>query len=150
MTAPTTPYALAISDLSVTYNAATEPRTAVAGVSLTVAAGTSVGLVGESGSGKTTVGNAVLRALPRGTEVEGSILIEGQETATLTEAEFQPLRWRKVSMVFQNALEALNPVYSIGDQLIDVMVRRGEASPPRERSYAPRNCSPTSTSIRVV
>ncbi len=120
---------LAITDLTVTYNAATDPRTAVAGVSLNVAAGSAVGLVGESGSGKTTVGNAVLRALPRGTEVTGSVVLEGQETATITEAEFQPMRWTVVSMVFQNALEALNPVYSIGDQLIDVMVRRGGATP---------------------
>ncbi len=132
----TRPDALSITDLTVTYNAATEPRTAVAGVSLNVAAGSAVGLVGESGSGKTTVGNAVLRALPRGTEVTGSVVLEGKETATITESEFQPMRWTVVSMVFQNALEALNPVYSIGDQLTDVMVRRGGATPKDAKARA--------------
>lgn len=117
-TSPVEPDAvLDVRDLRVWHAGAAEP--AVDGVSLQVRAGEIVGLAGPSGCGKTTLGYAILRLLPDGAHVEGAIRVCGQEAGALP-------RWRHASMVFQSALNALNPVLTVRAQLDDVVRGRGE------------------------
>jgi len=93
---------------------------AVDGVDLAVQEGQTVGLVGESGSGKTMTGLSLLRLLPRpaGRIVSGSVRLDGAELLTLTEREMaRTVRGRRIAMIAQDPMTALNPVFSIGDQV---------------------------------
>ncbi len=91
-------------------------------VSFDVRRGEVLGVVGESGSGKSTLAQALLRILPApGVISGGSVRFEGQELLALSERELRAVRWRRISMVFQSALDALNPVLSIGAQLVDTL-----------------------------
>jgi peptide/nickel transport system ATP-binding protein len=122
---PGTEPALSLSGVSVSYAIDGRFREAVQDISLEVARGSTLGLVGESGSGKTTVAQMIMRSLPSAARVDsGSVCFHGRELSHLSEEEFRPLRWNKLAMVFQNALEALNPVLSVGHQLVDALIRR--------------------------
>ncbi|GAA1932610.1 dipeptide ABC transporter ATP-binding protein [Kitasatospora viridis] len=106
---------LRVQDLTVRYGA----TTAVDGLSFTLGAGRSLGLVGESGSGKSTVAAALLGLLG-GARVSGSIRLAGTEVTTAGEAELRALRGPKAAMVFQDALSALDPFWTVGDQIAEV------------------------------
>ena len=95
---------------------------AVNNVSFTVKKGEAVGLVGESGCGKTSIALALLRLLPEnGVIKEGEIHLNELELIGLSEEEMRKTRWRRISMIFQAAMNALNPVYKVGDQIIEAM-----------------------------
>ncbi|HEV8687966.1 MAG TPA: ABC transporter ATP-binding protein [Gaiellaceae bacterium] len=95
---------------------------AVDHVDLAIAPGEIVGLAGESGCGKSTIAHALLQILRFPAEVaEGSILFGGRDLATMREQELRRFRWRNVSLVFQSAMSALNPVMRVGDQFVDMM-----------------------------
>jgi peptide/nickel transport system ATP-binding protein len=104
---------------------------AVDGVDLTVATGETVGLVGESGCGKTMTSLAILRLLPKpgGRIVAGAIRLDGTDLTTLSEEEMaRNWRGRRISMVSQDPLTSLNPVFSIGDQVGAPIRHHGLAS----------------------
>src|SRR4051794_12079864 len=96
---------------------------AVEDVSFTLERGEALGLVGESGCGKTTAMLSLLRLLPHsGRIVGGEALFDGEDLFTLTTDEFRERRWRDLSMVFQGAMNALNPVRTIGDQVREAIL----------------------------
>jgi peptide/nickel transport system ATP-binding protein len=124
-----TPPALEIRDLSISYRAAGGDVLAVRGVDLDLHVGEVLGLVGESGSGKSTLGYGACRLLrPPAVITGGSVVYRGRrgggapiEVLNQSPRELQALRWREISIVFQSAMNALNPVLRIRDQIDDVL-----------------------------
>jgi peptide/nickel transport system ATP-binding protein len=95
---------------------------AVDGVDLDIRAGEVVGLAGESGCGKSTIANTVMQILrPPARLVSGSVLFKGDDLVGKSAEQLRRYRWRNVAMVFQSAMNALNPVMRIGDQFVDAM-----------------------------
>ncbi|MET1128592.1 MAG: ABC transporter ATP-binding protein [Thermoproteota archaeon] len=114
---------LEVEELRVYYYTDSGIVRAVDGASLTVDRGELVALVGESGSGKTTLAYAVMRLVPPpGRIVGGRITLSGINVLELPEEEVRKLRWRRVSMVFQGAMNSLNPVMRVGDQIAEVLL----------------------------
>ncbi len=120
------PPLLDIRNLSVEYLTPRGPLLAVDDVSLALKSGEVIGLAGESGSGKSTIAHSVLRILrPPALITGGQILFAGQDILDMSMADLEQYRWRDVSIVFQSAMNALNPVMRIRDQLMDVMLQHG-------------------------
>jgi peptide/nickel transport system ATP-binding protein len=104
-------------------------------VSLDVAPGEILGIAGESGSGKTTLAQAVLRILPPPAVISGGqVHFEGRDLLALGESELRAVRWQRISMVFQSAMDALNPVISIGEQITDTLLAHGAGSEEEARA----------------
>jgi len=97
---------------------------AVDGVSFSLDKGETLGIVGESGCGKSTLAWSLLRLVPPpGRIVAGSIRIDGKDIVPMREADVRrEIRWKRISMVFQGAMNALNPVFKIGDQIIEPLL----------------------------
>ena len=94
------------------------------GINLDVGAGRIVGVVGESGSGKSSLALALLRLLPGALRLSGHAVMDGADLAALPEAEMQHRRGRDIAMIFQDPATALNPLFTVGTQLADVLRRR--------------------------
>jgi len=111
---------------------------AVDGVSLSLRAGATLGVVGESGSGKSMTALSILRLLPSdaGRITAGQILFEGHDLLRLPEHELRALRGKSISMVFQEPMTALNPVYSVGRQIAEVLVLHEGMGPRAARARA--------------
>ncbi|MFZ5915435.1 MAG: ABC transporter ATP-binding protein [Chloroflexota bacterium] len=106
---------------------------AVEGVSFRLEQGRSLALVGESGCGKTTVMMALMRLLPEeGRIVSGQVLLEGRDLLDHSEAEMRRVRWCKVSMVFQGAMNALNPVRTVESQIVEALLLHSVAQGRRD------------------
>jgi len=117
---------LDVRDLSVRYLTARGQVRAVDKVSFNVQPGEVVGLAGESGSGKSTIAHALLRILhPPAVITGGQALFEGRDIMAMDDPELEAFRWSKISIVFQSAMNALNPVMKIRDQITDVMLHHG-------------------------
>ena len=115
-------YLLSIENLSVDYITDTEPVRAVNNISFGIHTGEIFGLVGESGSGKSTVVQAMMRILPPpGLISNGSVRINGEDILSASESNVKKFRWKQISIVMQSALNALNPVLSIREQISDVL-----------------------------
>ena len=91
-------------------------------VSFEIGPGEALGVVGESGCGKTTVALSILKILPRGGRIrKGKILFEGRDLVPLTNSEMRKIRWKGISIVFQGAMNAMNPVFKVGDQIVEAI-----------------------------
>ncbi|WP_200943463.1 ABC transporter ATP-binding protein [Aminobacter sp. DSM 101952] len=112
---------LRVENLSIAYSTARGPFHAVDDVSFEVKPGTNLGLVGESGCGKSTVIKALIGLQPDGTKVSGQALLDGQEILGLSERALQDVRWTKISLITQSAMNSLDPVYCIGDQICEAI-----------------------------
>ena len=123
---------LRVKDLRVYYTAGGEIINAVNGVNLEVRRGETLGLVGETGAGKTTIAKSIMRILPDPPAKigGGEIYLDGQE---LPEKKMREIRGKKISMIFQDPMTALNPVFTVGEQIEEVImlhekVNKGEAA----------------------
>ncbi|QLG61423.1 ABC transporter ATP-binding protein [Halorarum salinum] len=128
---------LSVGDLRVTFHADEGDVRAVDGVSFDVNRGEVVCLVGESGSGKTVTAEAITRLLPvPPAELEGEVRFDGQDLTTLPEATMREIRGARIAHVFQNPQGALNPVYTVGWQLVEAirLHRDVPAAAARERA----------------
>ncbi|RLE56340.1 MAG: ABC transporter ATP-binding protein [Thermoprotei archaeon] len=115
---------LKVTDLRLYYRTTRGIVRAVDGVSFDVREGEALALVGESGCGKTSIGISIMRLLPRNVHTyDGSIVFEGIELMKLSDEELnRKIRWRKISMVFQGAMNALNPVLQVGYQVAEPLI----------------------------
>jgi peptide/nickel transport system ATP-binding protein len=113
---------LVIDNLTTCYDTQQGKVQAVQNVSLSVDRGESIGIVGESACGKSTLGLSIMRAIPGGKIESGKILLEGKSLLDMTEKEFDTVyRWKQISMIFQGAMNSLDPVYTIEHQFLDVL-----------------------------
>jgi peptide/nickel transport system ATP-binding protein len=123
---------LELENLRVRYEVRGVKAPAVDGVDLSLRAGEALGLAGESGCGKSTLALACLGLLPRNATVEGSIRFQETEVVGAKPGRLRALRWAGISMVFQGAMSAFNPVKRVGDQVVEAIrlhesVSEGEA-----------------------
>ncbi len=113
---------LEVRNLRVSYKTYRGVLKVLSGVNLEIERGERVGIIGESGCGKTTTMRAIMRILPSNAIIEGGeILYDGKDILKMSENEFNSIRRRKFAMIFQDPTAALNPVFKVGDQLIDVL-----------------------------
>jgi peptide/nickel transport system ATP-binding protein len=113
---------LEVKNLKMYYSVRGGYVKAVDDVSFFLDRGATVGIVGESGCGKTSVALSIMSLLPvSGRILGGQVLFEGMDLLKLSREEMRKMRWRKISMIFQSAINALDPVYKVGDQLIEAL-----------------------------
>ncbi|HDN81683.1 MAG TPA: ABC transporter ATP-binding protein [Methanomicrobia archaeon] len=113
---------LEIKELEMSYRTSKGSVSAVDNVSFKIMKGESMGLVGESGCGKTSLGMCIMKLLPENARItNGKILFDGEDIVRKTEEEMRKIRWKGISMIFQAAMNALNPVYKVGDQIIEAI-----------------------------
>src|SRR5215213_3569175 len=112
---------LSVRDLHVTFPSEAGLVQAVRGLSFDLAAGESMAIVGESGSGKSVTSLAIMGLHPETTKITGSITLHGEELLSRNEESMSRLRGESISMIFQDPLSALTPVYSIGDQIVEAI-----------------------------
>src|ERR1700716_522497 len=122
---------LQVEDLSVQFNTDEGPVLAVDRMSFTVEPREVLALVGESGCGKSVTSMSILRLLPRLASVTGSIKLEGQELTSMSEASIREIRGRYISMIFQEPMTSLNPSFTVGFQIGEVL-RRHEGMTRRQ------------------
>lgn len=127
--------ALQIDNYALSYGTDAGDVRILTDISLTIARGEILGLVGESGSAKSSLANAIMRDLPgRVTHEAGGITLAGQSLTGATEAELQALRGKRIAMVFQNAALALDPVQTLGDHVVETLIRHENLSPEGART----------------
>lgn len=118
---------LEIKDLHVEYKTGRATANALNGINLTIEKGEALGLVGETGAGKTTIALSALKLLPKdvGKVTKGSIRFGDQSILDMSEKKLEEMRGNKISMIFQNPLSSLNPLFTVGEQ-ISMVLRRHE------------------------
>ena len=125
-----------VKGLTVDFAAGRKPVRAVSGVDLTLAKGEVLALLGESGSGKTVTMRALMRLLPRSARIGGQVRVAGRDVLALAPEELQAMRGPVVSMVFQEPGIALDPVYRLGDQIAEAVMRHEGVSRAQGRARA--------------
>jgi len=117
---------LIVEDLSTHYVTEKGHVHAVENVSFSLEDGESIGIAGESACGKSTLGLSMIRMVQGGKILSGRILVDGDSILDLSEDEFdKKQRWKKISMVFQGAMNSLDPVFTVSQQLSDVLKQHG-------------------------
>ena len=128
---------LNVENLAVELPAGADRLFAVEGVSFEIRAGETLAIVGESGSGKSMSANAVMGLLPPGTRVaQGIAKLDGVDLLRLDEAGFRAIRGRRIGMIFQEPMTALDPLMRVGDQITEVFEAHGALTPAERRARA--------------
>jgi peptide/nickel transport system ATP-binding protein len=128
---------LSVKDLSVRFVSRDWTVSAVNGVSFDLAAGEVVCIIGESGSGKSVTMRALMRLLPTDrSRISGNITIDGTDVLSLSERQLSAVRGAKISMIFQEPMTALDPVFTIGDQITETLMRHRRISRADARKRA--------------
>lgn len=128
---------LKVNNLQSYFYTATGVVKAVDGVSFSLDKGKTLGIVGESGSGKSVTSNTIMRLLPKnGKVVNGEILFEGKDIAKLKEKDMLKIRGQEISMIFQDPMTALDPVFRIGDQVMEVILAHHKMPKAEARKMA--------------
>jgi peptide/nickel transport system ATP-binding protein len=114
---------LEVENLSIGYDTRNGFLTAVDGVSFRLERGRSLGFVGESGCGKTTIGMGLMGLLPpNGSILSGRIVLDGEDLVQMSEEQLRDVRWRKIAMIFQAAMNAMNPVQRVDEQIAEAIL----------------------------
>ena len=128
---------LSVHNLTAVFDLPAGPAAAVDSVSFDIAAGETLGLVGESGSGKSVTALSIVRLLRApGRVAGGSVLLKGRDLQTLSEREMRAVRGAQIGFVFQEPMTALDPVYTVGDQIIEALRVHAVASGRAARARA--------------
>ena len=115
-----------ISDLSVDYKTSYGNIHALENIELELKDGESVGIAGESACGKSTLGLSIIKMLQGGKIISGKILFDGKSILDMSESEFDgTLRWKEISMIFQGAMNSLDPVFTIKQQFDEILKQHG-------------------------
>jgi peptide/nickel transport system ATP-binding protein len=128
---------LAVEHLTTVFDLVSGPAPAIDDVSFELDAGETLGLVGESGSGKSVTALSIMRlVLPPGRITSGTVLFNGRNLLELPERSMREVRGAQISLVFQEPMTALNPVFTVGDQLAEALLVHGRARRPEARELA--------------
>ncbi len=120
---------LEINNLKTNFTIKSGVVKAVNGVSFSLKKGETLGIVGESGCGKSTLALSIARLLPKeGQSIGGEVILEGIDLLKLSEEELRQKRWKDFSIVFQGAMNALNPVMKVGEQIAEVIILHEKCS----------------------
>jgi len=129
----TTGPVLQVKDLTMHYQTRQGTVKAVDGISFELARGEVLGLVGESGCGKTSIAVTLMKLLPdNALIIKGQVLLDGQDLMTMDNSTLRKYRWRRISMIFQAAMNSLNPVHRVGDQIIEAIEAHDMAATTKE------------------
>jgi peptide/nickel transport system ATP-binding protein len=127
---------LEVQNLSIAYRTRKGVLKAVDNVSFSLEAGRSLGLVGESGCGKTTIGMALMGLLPKNGQVTGGgIRLAGRDLLSLSRQQWREVRWQEIAMIFQAAMNALNPVQRVGEQIAEAILTH-HPQMPRAQAFS--------------
>lgn len=129
---------LEVEDLVVSFQTPSGPLRAVDGVSFQLEAGKTLGIVGESGSGKTVSALSIIRLIqePQGRIERGRIILNGDDILKKSASEMRHIRGRQISMIFQEPMTSLNPVFTVGDQIREAILLHQHVS----RTEAHKRC----------
>lgn len=126
---------LEVDDMSVEFHTPSGVVHAVSHVTFHLKQGEILGIVGESGSGKSVTANAIMRLLPDTAKITGSIKLNGRDIMSIPNREFNKIRGKDIAMIFQDPMTSLNPLYTVGNQLVETlklhMGLKGEAARKR-------------------
>ena len=128
---------LKVKDLKTYFFTASGVSKAVDGVSFTLKKGQTMGIVGESGSGKSVTASSVIRLLPKiGKIVDGSIKFEGRDIRNLSKKELLNFRGKDIAVIFQDPMTSLDPVFKIGNQMVEMICAHQKVSKQEARKMA--------------
>jgi oligopeptide/dipeptide ABC transporter ATP-binding protein len=133
---PDSDVVLEVQDLTVGFPTEDGLVKAVRGVSYEVRRGEALGIVGESGSGKSVTSLAVMGLLPRTAKITGSARVLGQEVLKLNDDQLSKIRGKRISMIFQDPLTSLNPVYTVGHQIAEAVLVHNDLPGSRAQQRA--------------
>jgi oligopeptide/dipeptide ABC transporter ATP-binding protein len=127
---------LEVEGLTVTFPTDAGPVRAVSDVWFHVKEGETLAVVGESGSGKSVTGLSLMGLHPKSTRIEGSVRFEGRELLGLKENAWRALRGRDIAMIFQDPMTAMNPVFTVGDQIVEMLREHAEITKAAAKTRA--------------